>query len=84
MICPRIAARIKQHRDAPGEGIYAGKVRPFVPVAMHTGEREVFQVGDSAMLAWNDVIDVESGWIQVEGHMAVLTLVSSTSPDLPQ
>lgn len=67
MICPRIAARIKQHRDAPGEGIYAGKVRPFVPVAMHTGEREVFQVGDSAMLAWNDVIDVESGWIQVEG-----------------
>ena len=83
MTCPSIAARIKQRRDGPGEGIYAGKVRPFVPVAVHTGEPQVFRVGEPAMLAWNDVIDVESGWIQVEGHPAVLTSVSSTSPDLP-
>jgi hypothetical protein len=49
---------IKPH-ESPGRLIDPGDVRPFMPVAVKTGEGQIVQDRLTAVLACHDVINME-------------------------
>jgi hypothetical protein len=49
----------KRHK-LPTLGIEAGNVRPLVKIAEATGQRQVIRFGQAAVLASDDMFDVEA------------------------
>ena len=64
---------MEQANDFAAIGINAGKVRTFEPVAMDASKGEVINIGGSAVLPRNDVIDLERRWVKCRRPLAILT-----------
>ncbi len=60
VLFPLVLSRIEQPGHFASVGIDPGKIGAFVLIAFWTRESEVFQVVGAAMLAGEDVVDVES------------------------
>ena len=59
MITPAIPARMKKRRHLTCVRVNAGEVRAFVKITFGAREREIVGGVRSAMLAGNDVFNVE-------------------------
>ena len=59
MVAPVIRARMEQPDNFSSRGMPSRDVRPFMPIAVETCEREVVALGCAAMLTGDDVVDVE-------------------------
>jgi hypothetical protein len=74
---------MKQSDDLARVGICSGHVRPFVPIAMKTGECEILGRGLAPMLARDDVVNVKRQRIDGAGEMTILTTFPGALPDVP-
>jgi hypothetical protein len=83
MIAPIIYSRMKESNNLTAGGIRARDVRPFVPIAVQTGEGQIFRDGPASVLPRNDVVDVKRQRIDVGGKVAILTSTSCTLMNLP-
>ena len=50
VLCPTVTARMKEANDAACLNVNRSEIGPLVTVAIHAGEREVFEFGWAAML----------------------------------
>ncbi len=60
MICPTVAAWMKQRHKLPGLGIEAGDVGSLVEIAEAARQGQVVRLGRATMLTGNDVFDVKT------------------------
>jgi NhaP-type Na+/H+ and K+/H+ antiporter len=58
VLIPLILTGVKQSHECTAFRVKGAQIRPFMRVAVVTGESEVFTVVGSAMLASDDVLDV--------------------------
>jgi len=77
MIWPLILPGVEQRSHPPMQRIYPRHVRSFVPIAMQASERKIAEIGCSAVLARNDVVNVKSGRVGARRHAAILTSILS-------
>ena len=83
MIAPAIAARMKQGRNMTRIRINPGEVCAFVQVALKTGQRKIFKVVRSSMLAGDDVLDVKGmKTVVFLAEAAILAAMASAPADL--
>jgi len=59
MLVPPLGARIEQHRGLACRGVDSGQIARFGQVAVDAGQRDVFVLVTAAMLAGNDVFDLQ-------------------------
>lgn len=59
MLIPLLSSRIEQTHNRAGLRIDAGKVAPFVKIAVGTCHSEVVEFAAAAMLSRDDVLDVK-------------------------
>jgi len=82
MLSPLIASRVEQPHDLSGSRVASGNIRTFVPIAVQTGEGEIFEVGRTPMLLRYDVIDVKRQRISRSREPAVFAATIGPAPDL--
>jgi hypothetical protein len=81
MRSPFLAARIEQRGDPSGSRIDAGDVRSFECVAMEAGKSEVIRGRRPAVLAGNDVVDLERVVIAILGKAAIFAAPPGALPN---
>ena len=69
--------------DIASGGIPAGNVWTFVPVAVETSQGEVVSRLGAAMLACDDVVDVEWQRVSRDWQVAVFAAAPCPAPNLP-
>ena len=74
---------MEEPNDLPSVWIWSSDVWAFVPIAMKTGEREIFNNSLPSMLTCDDVIDVKGQGIEVDGNVTILASALGPLPDLP-
>jgi len=74
---------MEEPNDLPSVWICSSDVWAFVPIAMKTGEREIFNNSLASMLTCDDVIDVKGQGIEVDGNVTILASALGPLPDLP-
>ena len=84
MVAPPIASCVEEADDISSLGMPAGNVRAFMPVAVETRQREVVCVGCAAVLAGDDVVDVEWQRVSRGRKLAVFAPAPGTLPNLPR
>lgn len=72
---------MKKAADFSTIGIDTREVRAFAQIAMRAGEREVFQITRTAVLARDDVLDVKRKHAVALGEAAVFTVPASPFKD---
>lgn len=82
MFRPDIAPRMKEANDFAAMRVNAGNVWTLEAVAMDASQGEVINIGGSAMLASDDVIDLEGRRVKPCWQLAILTLRSCSLPNL--
>jgi hypothetical protein len=80
MTGPPLATRVEQLSESAGSRIDAGDVGPLAIVAVHAGKSEVPHRGTPAVLAGDDVVDLERNrWESGLGHPTVFAGVVGAS-----
>jgi len=74
---------MEQTDNISGRGMPSRDVRSFMAIAVETGEREVVGVGCAAMLAGDDVVDVERQRVSRGRQLAVFATARSSLPHKP-
>lgn len=85
MIAPAVLSRMVKPRDLVAVRVKPRQVCPFVVVAGEAGQREIFLGGWTAVLPWNDVLDLKRQFIEFLRQSAVLAAIFCARPNqLPQ
>ena len=83
MIRPPIPPWVEEPRQGSVGWIETRQIRPFVPVAMQTSQRQIIRFCQAAVLARRDVVDVKSEGKEIRGKTTILAAISRSLPNLP-
>lgn len=81
MALPFVPARMKQGRELSRHGIVTGRVWSLAPVAVQARIGQIAENGATAVLASDDVLDLEGSRVQVVGEAAILAGTAGPSPN---
>ena len=83
VVGPPVPARVEESDKLTCVWIHPGNVRPFMPIAVRTGEGEVRQLRFPVMLPSNHMVNLKRQRQSEPREAAILTTFPCTFPDLP-